>query len=144
MPRWQRNVHRTSLVLMCLLFAGFAWFNLRFLSSAQTAQARKGVYFMTAWMIAIAALCIAMSVWFWKRIVTEFSYDGSALRLRTLGRAEMQTRDVSEIQEVGEWRGRGGPQGYKLKFRDRQKVYLHYSVSNAAAAAERIRSDIRR
>jgi hypothetical protein len=144
MPRWQQNVHKFSVALMCLLFAGFGWFNLRFLSSAQAAQARKGVLFMTAWIIVLAAFFIGMSMWFWRRIIIEFSYDGSALRLRTLGRPEMQTRDRSEISEVDEWRGRGGPQGYKLKFRDGQKMYLHYSVTNAVAAAERIRSDIRR
>jgi hypothetical protein len=109
-----------------------------------SAQARKGVFFMTAWIIVLAGFCIGMSVWFWKRIIIEFSYDGSALRLRTLGRPDMQTRALSEIQDVDGWRGRGGPQGYKLKFRDGQKMYLHYSVTNAAAAAERIRSEIRR
>ncbi len=105
---------------------------------------RKGVLFMMGWLIVLAAFGGVSVVWFWRRSITEFSYDGRALRYRTLGRPEMQMRDLSEIKDVGEWRGRGGPQGYKLKFSDGANVYLQYGVSNATAAAERIRYDIRR
>ena len=66
----------------------------------------------------------------------EFSYDGRTLRISTLGRPRMQTRDRSEIAEVGEWRGRGGPLGYRLKFHDGGKFYLQFGVSNAAAVVE--------
>jgi hypothetical protein len=73
----------------------------------------------------------------------EFSYDGRTLRISTLGRPRMQTRDRSEIAEVGEWRGRGGPLGYRLKFHDGAKFYLQFGVSNAAAVVEQIRYDLR-
>jgi hypothetical protein len=54
----------------------------------------------------------------------------------------MQVRDLSAIEEVDEWTGRGGPLGFCIKFHDGAKLYLHYGVSNAAALAERIRYDL--
>jgi hypothetical protein len=51
-------------------------------------------------------------------------------------------RDLSAIEEVGEWRGQGGPLGFCTKFRDGAKLYLHYGVSNASALADRIRYDL--
>jgi hypothetical protein len=44
-----------------------------------------------------------MQVRFWRRIVNELSYDGRALRFRTLGTAEMRARDLSEIADLAEW-----------------------------------------
>jgi hypothetical protein len=84
-----------------------------------------------------------MQVWFWRRIVNELSYDGRALRFRTLGTAEMRARDLSEIADLAEWQGRGGPIGYRLRFRDGEKVYLQFGVSNSTAAVEQIRRDLR-
>ena len=81
-------------------------------------------------------------LWFWKRLIKEFEYDGKILAFNTLASSEMQVRDISAIEEVAEWGGRGGPQGYCIKFRDGAKLYLQYGVSNAAALAERIRYDL--
>jgi len=98
---------------------------------------------MAAWIMLIALFGAVSTIWFWKRIVIEFSYDGEALRLRTLGAPEMQTRAIQEIVEVGDWRGRGGSQGYKIRFRDGQKAYLQFGVPNADRLAGQIRRDIR-
>jgi hypothetical protein len=93
-------------------------------------------------MILVALGFILAGFSFWGRLITEFSYDGRTLRLSTLGVPEMQTRHLSEIAEVSEWRGRGGPLGYRVKFRDGAKFYLQNGVSNAAAVAEQIRNDL--
>src|SRR5579864_4632539 len=54
----------------------------------------------------------------------------------------MQVRDLSAIEEVGDWTGRGGPLGFCIKFRDGAKLYVQNGVSNAALLAERIRDDL--
>ena len=73
---------------------------------------------------------------------TEFNYDRRTFTFNTLGSSETQVRDVSAIEEVDEWTGRGGPLGYWIKFRDGTKLYLQNGVSNAAALAERLRCDL--
>lgn len=93
--------------------------------------------------VAVAGFGIGSQVWFRRRLISEFHYGGGALRFRTLGTAEMQLRDLSEIAKVDNWRGRGGALGYRFRFRDGHKVYLQYGVSNSVAAAEQIRHDLR-
>ena len=52
----------------------------------------------------------------------------------------MQTRDVTEIASIRDWRGRSGTLGYRLVFRDGRKAYLENCVSNAMALADQLRS----
>jgi hypothetical protein len=127
---------------MFLLFGGFGLFNGRMFLRVGEVQAQKGLLLFSLVFVAIASFGIGMQLWFRRRIVSEFNYDGHALRFRTPGMGEMQTRALSEIADLGEWRGRGGPLGYRLRFRDGQKVYLRYGVSNSVAAAEQIRRDL--
>jgi len=137
------NVHRFSFVAVPLLVAGFlGLFPFRSFSWAQNAGAHKGVALLTVWLIIIALFWFWNATVFWRRLVREFSYDGRVLRFAMLGIPEMQTRHLAEIAEVGEWRGRGGPLGYRLKFRDGAKFYLQNGVSNARAVAEQIRYDL--
>jgi len=143
MPKWQQNFHTFSFGVMCFLFGGFSLFSLRFLIHAWEVHPSKGLVLISVVFFAIVGFGIGMQLWFRRRIVKEFSYDGRALLVRTLGRAEIQTLDLSELAHLGEWRGRGGPLGYRLRFRDGEKVYLQYGVSNCVAAAEQIRSDLR-
>lgn len=143
MPKWQQNFHRFGFGLMCLLFGGFGLLNGRFLLLARQAGPAKGLVLSSLVFITIAGFGVGMQVWFWRRIIREFSYDGRALRFRTLGTTEMKTRDLREIADVREWRGRGGQLGYRLVFRDGQKIYLQYGVPNSVAAAEQIRRDLR-
>jgi hypothetical protein len=70
-------------------------------------------------------------------MVCEFDFDGSTLRFRTLG--IRQTRPLADVAQVKDWRGRGGPIGYRLVFRDGAKVYLEYSVANSIALADQLR-----
>jgi len=143
MPKWRQNLHTIAFGVMCLLFEGFGLFAWNFLFPAGEARPAKGLLLSGLAFFAIAGLGIGTQVWFWRRIVKEFSYDGSALRFRTLGTAEMQTQELSEIADLREWQGRGGPLGYRIGFRDGKKIYLQYGVSNSVAAAEQIRRDLR-
>jgi hypothetical protein len=142
MPRWQKNLHRFSFGLLFLVIGGFALVNLHFVPLLRGAGAAKGAMLIMLWMVLIAAIGIGTQLWFWRRMVSDFSYDGSALRFRTLGRPEMETRYLMEITNICDWRARGSRMGYRLTFRDKQKIYLQYSVSNSAEVAELIRRDL--
>jgi hypothetical protein len=93
-------------------------------------------------MIVLGLGFIGSGMRFWKRLIKEFNYDGRTLTFNTLARPETQVRDVSAIEEVGGWTGRGRPLGYCIKFRDGAKLYLQNGVSNAAPLAERLRYDL--
>jgi hypothetical protein len=146
MPRWQRIMHKFGFSVMCIAFTAIALLSVRFLIHSPglpTAESRS-LFVTSLLMIAFAVSAIGGQVWFLRRVVRKFSYDGNVLRFSTLGTAETQSRNVSEITEITEWQGRGGPQGYRLRFLDGQKIYLQYGVANCAAAVERMRQDSRR
>jgi len=123
---------------MTLLFAAFGAMNIRFLFPVAGSRPAKGILLVSCLFIVFALSAIAMQIRFRRRIITEFSYEGSALRFRTLGVPLIETRDLSEITDIRDWRGRGGSLGYRLSFRDGKVFYLEYSVSNATDLAERI------
>ena len=137
MPKWRQYFNRFAGGLMCVLFAGLGLIGARMAFSA-TDKARiiVGLIFM-----AFTAAAVAGQFWFQRRIVCEFAYDGSTLQFRTLGIQQTQMRPLTEIAQVKEWRGRGGPLGYRLVFRDGWKVYLEYSVANSIALANQLRWD---
>ena len=139
MPRWLRYSHTLGLVFMGLLFVTFSLFTLGLLFPAGGGGQAPVVPGSGLVMVLIPALVVGTQLWFRHRLVSEFSFDGRLLRFRTLGLAETQTRDVLEIAELSDWRGRGGSLGYRLRFRDGAKIYLQYRVSNASAVAEQIR-----
>ena len=45
-------------------------------------------------------------------------------------------RPLSYIKTIRDWKGRGGPLGYRLQFQDKQKLYLEFSESNFGRAGE--------
>jgi len=138
MPEGQRYSYRSPLVIV-ILFGALFWWGIH---SAPWHQPQGRNDWAITLMIALGLGLIASGFWFWKRLIKEFSYDGRAFTFNTLASSDMQVRHVSDIEEVGEWRGRGGPLGYCIKFRDGAKLYLHKGVSNAGALAERLRSDL--
>lgn len=91
--------------------------------------------------MVLTTSAIAGQFWFQRRIDCEFDYDGRTLQFRTLGIPRTQVRPLADLVQVKEWRGRGGPIGYRLVFRDGGKVYLEYSVGNSIALAEQLRRD---
>jgi hypothetical protein len=144
MPRWQRNIHALGFWVMCVSFAGIGLLSVRFLiqsvgSPAAEIPGARGLFLSGLVMTVLTLSGIGAQVWFRRRLVKEFSYDGSVLRFSTLGAPEAQTRNISEIAEIADWRGRGGAQGYRLRFLDGQKIYLQYSVTNSFAVAEEMR-----
>jgi hypothetical protein len=130
------------MALMTLLFGAFGLFILRLGWLSENAQVRRGAVFMIVWITLIAGLGVVSAVWFWRRIATEFSYDGRALRFRTLGSSKAQLRGLMEIVGVDDWRGRGGGLGFRIKFRDGGKIYLQFGLSQAEVLAAEIRAAI--
>ena len=140
MPKWRRVVHRCASGFMFLFFAVFAVYGARLFFMGSVAGRGKGpAVAMMLWFTFLAAFAIGMQRWYDRRMIAQFSFDGSLLRFTTLGNEETQARDLSEIVQVREWRGRGGPLGYRLDFRDGAKAYLQYSVTNATALGEQLR-----
>lgn len=137
MPPRVRFSHTFGFAVICLLFAGFTAYNLDLLLHNGRGAPLKSVLGSTGAILTVAAIAVGIQLWFRRRIITEFIYDGNSLRFRTLGIAEMQIRDASEIAGLSEWRGRGFL-GYRLHFRDGAKAYLQSSVTNSKAALEQI------
>lgn len=142
MPKWRQYFNTFAAGFMCLLFAGLALVSSRMIVPGPPyrgpAPRVVGLVFLAFTITAIGG-----QVWFRRRILSEFTYDGYTQQFRTLGVAETQIRPLSEIAEIRPWRGRSGPLGLVLLFKDRQKVYLEYSVRNAAALGMQIESDLR-
>jgi hypothetical protein len=140
MPKWQQRFHAVGFWIMCIFFAGFGLFNLQMLRAVWGSGAPKASLPFALLFVAFCSVAIGGQRWFRRRIVIEFTYDGYTFQFRTLGVPATQTRAVSEIAYLREWRGRGGALGYRIGFLDRQKIYLQYGVTNAVAVAEQIRS----
>jgi hypothetical protein len=139
MPKWRQYFNRFAGGFMCVLFAGLGVMSARiaFASDARTDKAR----IIVTLIFAAVTCAIAGQFWFQRRILCVFEYDGRTLRFRTLGIPQTQVRLPADIAQVKEWRGRGGPIGYRLVFRDGWKVYLEYSVANSIALANQLRWD---
>lgn len=122
---------------MCVLFAGLGFIGVRVLFAAREQPPR----IVSLLFMAFAVTAISGTMWFQRRMICGFDYDGGTLRFRTLGVPQTQVRPFSDIQQVKDWRGRGGPIGYILVFHNAGKLYLEYSVSNSIALAEQLRWD---
>ena len=138
MPKWQQYTHRSP-VLLAILLGALVWWGL---NSAPSHQPQGRNAWAISWMIVLGVGFLGVGFWFWKSLIKEFSYDGRTLTFSTLASSSTQSRDVSDIEEVVEWMGRGGPLGHCIKFRGGAKFYLQNGVSNAAALAERLRYDL--
>ena len=139
MPLWQKNIYRFGIAMTWLALGGVGLANFHSFSLARGAKAGNGMLFVTFWLIVAAAVTIGTQLWYWRRMVSEFTYDGGALRFRTLGRASMQTRALPEILDIRDWRNRGSSIGYRFRFRDGEKIYLQKTVANSTALAEQLR-----
>ena len=144
MPKWRKIVHRLASGFMFLFFSAFAVYGGRvFFVDSVAGRGRGAAVAMMLWFTFLAAFAVGMQRWYDRRMIAQFSFDGSVLRFTTLGNEDTQARDLSEIAQVRQWRGRGGPLGYRLDFRDGAKAYLDYSVSNATALGEQLRFRVR-
>ena len=137
-PKWQQYAQRSPAVLVILLGV-FFWWGLHSAPAPQT-QGRNSLAIIS--LIVLGLGLIGSGFWFWKSLIKEFTYDGRTLTFNTLAISETRARDLSAIEEVGEWTGRGGPLGYCIRFHNGEKLYLQNAVSNAAELAARLRSDL--
>lgn len=142
MPKFQRYYHGFATAFMCLAFAVLAAIGLHGIFHYRQAQAPREYFLFSAVFSAFAGFAIGAQIWFRRRIVSEISLDGSALRFQTLGVPQPETRHLSELKSLREWRGRNGWIGYRLRFRDGRKLYLEHAVTNSAAIASEIRATL--
>ena len=126
-------------VVIVILFGALIWWG--FHSDPSHHPQVRNVWAVT-FMIVLGLGLMGSAFSFWKRLIKEFNYDGRTLTFNTLANSDMQVQHISDIEEVGEWRGRGGPLGYCIKCRDGAKIFLQNGVSNAAALAEGLRCDL--
>lgn len=138
MPKWQQYSHRAPVVVVALLGVSMWWG----FHTGPSRQPHGNNHFAVILLVVLGLGLLGSGLWFQKKLIKEFSYDGRTLTFSTLANPETQIRDRSVIEEVVDWTGRGGPLGICVRFRDGAKFYLSYSVPNAAAAAVRIRSDL--
>jgi len=93
---------------------------------------------------AFTLVVLVMLVRSRRELVCNFSYDGAALRFRTLGDAAEQIWLPSDIAAVRDMRGssRGLGIGYFVTRHDRRRVILDYALPNVAALAIRLQIDL--
>jgi len=141
MPKWRRYLHKTVGGFMCAIFAGMGFVYARFLVPAAPDKAR--LFFGLIFVLLMTA-GIGSQIWFQRRIIAEFRYDGVTLQFQTLAMQHPQIRPLADITCIREWRGgRGGSLGHRLLFREGQKLYLEFSVSNSFELVSRLRADLR-
>jgi hypothetical protein len=142
MPKWHWYLHKSTGVFMVLVFGGMAFIDGRMMIAAAHAGPDRAIMFFSFLFVLIVGAAVGSQVWFHRRIISEFRYDGSTLQFRTIGTQEPQMRPLADIASIREWRGRGGPLGYRLQFQNKQKLYLEFSLSNSVALANRLRADL--
>jgi hypothetical protein len=143
MPKRKRVMHASVAAFIFLVFAGAALVNAQYL--LLTNQPVEPTLKTTALLFILLAIgVVAMQAWFLRRIIREFTYDGTTLQFRTLARAEPQTRVASQVLGIRDWAGRGGLNGYKLIFRDAPRAYLESDTPNAALLIEHLLRDMPR
>src|SRR3974390_3437032 len=78
--------------------------SVRFIFLGTSTQTR-GLVVASLIMATFAVFAILGQLWFHRRMISEFTLDGEALRFRTLGISEMQTRHIPEIAKISDWQG---------------------------------------
>jgi hypothetical protein len=146
MPQWQRWVYRFGPWLCLLVFLLIAGLVARPVLANPEIR-RQGLVPLTVFFSCATIWAMATMTWFLRRLIAECSYDGGMLRFTTVGRAEAEIRPVLDLSDIDEWReyrGRfGGPglMGYRLTFRDRQKLYLDLGIANVRDLVARLQAD---
>jgi hypothetical protein len=110
MPKWRQYFYRFAGGLMCVLFAALGAGGARNPFAAGT-RPDKARIIVSLIFIAVAASAIAGQIWFQRRLVCEFDYDGPTLQFRTLGIPQTQMRPLAEITQVKDGAGEEGRSG---------------------------------
>jgi hypothetical protein len=144
MSRRKQLFHACVGVVLFLVFTGAAAVNAGLLLPSHKPPVSPAMRVIALLFILLAIGVIALQVWFRRRIIREFEYDGTTLHYRTLSLTESHSRFPSQLLAIREWAGRGGLMGYQLIFRDAPKAYLEDDTPNAAALIEKLLEDMRR
>ena len=142
MPRRRQIFHACVATFMFLVFAGAAAVNAELLLPSHQPPVSPAMRVVAALFILLAIGVIAAQIWFRRRIIREFQYDGTTLHYKTLSLTESHSRFPSQLLAIREWAGRGGLMGYQLFFRDAPKAYLEDDTPNASALIERLLEDM--
>jgi hypothetical protein len=144
MPKRKQIFHVCVAAFIFSVFAAAAFVNGQLLLPSHKPPVEPLLRIVSCLFILLAIFIIAMQVWFRRRIIREFSYDGATLHYQTLSRWHAHSRFPSQLREIREWAGRGGVMGYQLIFRDLPKAYLEDDTPNATALIERLAIDMER
>jgi len=118
MPKWRQVFHRSACGFMCLLFAGMILLSLRVLPTA----ADKPPRIINILFVVFAAVAITGMLRYLRTITSEFRYNGSTLRFRTVGNTVPQAVGIADIASIREWRGKGGQSGFCLQIARRAET----------------------
>jgi hypothetical protein len=141
MPRKKQILHTCVAAFIFLVFAGAGVVNAQFLLPSHGSD--DPVWRVIAFLFILLAIgIIAGQVWFRRRIIREFTYDGATLRYKTLASSEPHTRMASQLVMIRAWAGRGGVMGYRLIFHDAPKAYLEDDTPNAELLVEHLLRDM--
>jgi hypothetical protein len=142
MPRRKQIFHVCVAAFLFSVFAGAAFVNAQLLLPSHKPPVDPLLRAIAFLFILLAVGVIAMQVWYRRRIIREFSYDGATLHYQTLSRAEAHSRFPAQLVAIRDWAGRGGVMGYQLIFRDHPKAYLEDDTPNASKLIERLVIDM--
>jgi hypothetical protein len=142
MPKRKQMFHVCVAAFIFSVFAAAALVNAELLLPSHRPPVDTLVRVISFLFILLAIAIIGMQVWFRRRIIREFSYDGATLHYQTLSRFAEHSRFPAQLVAIRDWMGRGGVMGYQLIFRDLPKAYLEDDTPNASELIERLLKDM--
>lgn len=142
MPKRKQVFHACMSALIFVVFASAALVNGEMILPSHKPPVSDALRVIGGLFILLAIGVISMAMWYRRRIIREFQYDGVSLHYQTLAVPHMQSRFPHQLVVIREWAGRGGLMGYQLIFRDAPKAYLEDDTPNAPALIERLLQDM--
>lgn len=142
MPKRKQFFHACVSAFIFVIFAGAGLVNGEMILPSHRPPVSDALKVIGFLFILLAMGVIAMTLWYRRRIIREFQYDGTTLHYQTLAEPHMQSRFPHQLMVIREWAGRGGLMGYQLIFRDAPKAYLEDDTPNASALIERLLQDM--
>ncbi len=142
MPKRKQLFHTCVAAFIFVIFASAALVNGEMILPSHRPPVSDALRVIGFLFILLAIGVISMAMWYRRRIIREFQYDGITLHYQTLTIRHMQSRFPHQLVVIREWAGRGGLMGYQLIFRDAPKAYLEDDTPNASALIERLLQDM--
>jgi hypothetical protein len=142
MPKRKQLFHTCVSAFIFVIFTAAALVNGEMILPSHRPRVSEALRVIGFLFILLAIAIILWVMWYRRRIIREFQYDGVTLHYQTLTIRHMQSRFPHQLREIREWAGRGGVMGYQLFFRDAPKAYLEDDTPNATALIERLLGDM--